>query len=103
MGNQERLRDNITLTHEAIFQVMRVVVNYRKGQKHLKKIALHLKSTLARPRMYDRAYPQMLSTVSPGNPVDVTKPSSLLLFVQLDKTFLEQSTKVKENPFFDNF
>ena len=47
--------------------------------------------------MYDRAYPEMLSTASPGNPVGITKPISLLLFVQPDKKkFLEESTKVKE-------
>ena len=37
MGTQERLRDNSRHTLEAILQVMRVVVNYRKGQKQLKK------------------------------------------------------------------
>ena len=75
---------------------MRVVVNYRKGQKQLEKIALHVKSTLARPTIYDRAYPEVLSTASPGNPVGITKPSQLLLFVQPEKKFLEKSTKVKE-------
>ena len=81
---------------EAIFQVMRVVANYRKGQKQLKKIVLHLKITLARPPINDRAYPEMLPAASPGNPLAITKLSSLLLFVQPDKKFLEESTKVKE-------
>ena len=53
--------------------------------------------------MYDRAYPEMLSTASPGNPVGITKPISLLLFVQPDKKFLEESTKVKETNVLTTF
>ena len=45
----------------------------------------------------------MLSTVSPGNQVSITKPGSLLLFVQPDEKFLEESTKVKLTYFFDKF
>ena len=41
----------------------------------------------------------MLSTASLRNPVGITKPSSLLLFVQQDKNFLEESAKVKETYF----
>ena len=37
MVTQERLRDNSRHTIEKVFPVMRVVVNYRKGQKQLKK------------------------------------------------------------------
>ena len=78
---QKRLRDN-KHTFEAIFQLTRVVVNYRKGQKELKKLFYiqrelwpdHLSTT-------DR----MLSTVSPGIPASTTKPSSFLSFVQPDK------------------
>ena len=99
MGTQKRLSDISRHPLEAIFQVMRVVVNYGKGQKQLKKIVLHPKSTLARPPIYDRAYPEMLSTAFPGNPVGITKPSSLLLFVQPDQRFLEESTRVKETYF----
>ena len=87
---------------QATSQVMRVVVNHRKGQKQL-KIAIHLKSTLARPPIYNWTYPKKLSTSSPSIPVVFTKPSLLLLFVQLDKKFLEESTKVEETYFFDNF
>ena len=54
---------------------MRVPVNYPKGKKQLKKI-LHLKSIVATPPIYDRAYSEMRSTASPGNRVGVTKPSS---------------------------
>ena len=90
MGTQDRLRVIRRHTPEAIFQVMRIVVNYRKGQKQLKKIALHLESTLAGAPIYERAYLDKLSTVFLGNPVEITKPSSLLLFVQPDKMFLEQ-------------
>ena len=61
----------------------------------MKKIVLHPKSTLARPPIYDRAYPEMLSTASPGKPVGATKPSSLLLLVQPEKKFLEERKKVK--------
>ena len=81
-------------TLEAIFQVMRLVVNYRKGQKQLERNVLHLKSTLATPPIYNRAYSEMLSTAFPGNPVCTRKPSSLL-FVQPDRKFLEESTKLE--------
>ena len=37
----------------------------------------------------------MLSTASPRNPKGITKPSSLLLFVQPDEKFLEESAKVE--------
>ena len=73
---------------------MRVVVNYRKGQKQLKKFVLQLNNALARPPIYDRAYTEMLSTDSSGNPVAITKPSALLLIVQPDKNFW--SINVKE-------
>ena len=82
---------------------MRVVVNYRKGQKQLKKIVLHLKSTLARPPIYDRAYPQKLSTTSPGNPVGITKPSSILLIVQPIEKSLEESRSLEETNVLTTF
>ena len=82
---------------------MRVAVNYCKGQKQLKKIAVHLKSTLARPPSYDGAYPEKLSTAFLGNPVDVTKPSLLELFVQQDKMSWEESTSLKETYFLTIF
>ena len=90
-------------TLEAILQVMRVAVNYRRGQKQSKKIALHLKSTLATPPIYDQAYLEKLATASPSNPVGITKPSLLLLFLQLDKKSLEEASKSYGNLFFDNF
>ena len=69
----------------------------------MKKNAQHMKSTLARPPIYDQAYPKKLVTVSPGNiPVGFTKPSLFLLFVEQDKKSLEESTVVRQ-PFYDNF
>ena len=70
-------------------EVIRVLVNYRKVKRQLKKIALHLESTLARPPICDGAYPEKLLTASPGNPVGVMKPGSHFLFVQPDKKSLE--------------
>ena len=109
MGTQERLRDISRHTLEAIFQVMTVVVNYSKGQKQMKKIVLHPKSTLTRPPIYDRAKPEMLSTASPGNSVSMTNLSSLLLFVQPDKKVFGRVAKTfpqrvpKETYFLTNF
>ena len=89
-------------TFEAIFSVMGVVLNNRKGQKHLKKTALHLKSTLARPPIYDGAYPEKLSKASPGNPMGAMKPSIISLFVQPDKRSFDESTSRKETYFLKN-
>ena len=76
----------------------------QQRSKPSKKIALHLKTTLAAPPIYDRVYTRMLSTASPGNPVGITKLSSLLFFVQPDQSFLEVWTKLEETCFFlDNF
>ena len=74
---------------------MRAVVNYRKGQKQLKKIALHLKSSLARPPIYDRLCPEKPSTASPGNPVGTKKLGSFLLLVQQDEKSSEESTSLE--------
>ena len=68
--------------------------------KTIEKNVVHPKSTLARPTIYDRALPENLSTASTGNPVSITKPTSLLLFVQPGKKFFEESTKVKETHFW---
>ena len=82
MNNEEMLRVIRTHTLEAIFQVMRVAVNNRKGQKQLKILgALHLKSTLPRPTIYKGEYPEKHCTVPSGNPVGVKKPSIISLFV----------------------
>ena len=40
---------------------------------------------MARPPINDRVYPEILSIASPGTPVSIKKPSSILLFVQLDE------------------
>ena len=90
MNTEEMLRVIRRNTLEAIFQVMRVVVNYRKGQKQFLQFpqlnnfniflnVLHSESTLATAPIYNQAYPEKPSTASPGNSVRVTKPSSLLL------------------------
>ena len=101
-NNDEMLRFSRRRRLEAIFHLMRVAVNDRKGQNQLKKNTLHLERTLARPPLYDRAYPRKLWTAFPGNPVGVTRPSLISLFKQLDKTTLEDPTSTK-GIFFDNF
>ena len=60
-------------------------------------------STLARPPIYDRAYPEKIWSASPWNPVGVRKPSLLLLFVQQVKKSLDESTNFKESCFFAHF
>ena len=104
MGTQKMLGVMGRHILESKFKVMRVKVN-RKGQKPLKKTALHLKSTLAGSSTFNRAYPGMFSTASPRKSAGITKPSSNLLFVQpdTDKKFLEESTKVEKNTIFWQF
>ena len=85
MNTEQMLRFIRRHTFEAIFKVMRVAVNYRKGQNHLKEIVLHLKKTLARPPIYDRVYHEQLSTGFTGKPVRVTKLNLSSLFVQQGK------------------
>ena len=46
--------------------------------------------------IYDRAYPQKLLTVYLVNPMDVTKPNLLSLFVQPDIKSLEESANPEE-------
>ena len=82
---------------------MRVAVNYRKEQKRLKKIALHLMSTLARPPIYNRAYPKKRAAASPGNAKDVSRPSLLLLLGKQNEKFLEGFTTPKEIYVFTSF
>ena len=103
MNTQEMLRVIRRHTREAILDVMRIVVNYREGQKQWEKIALHLKSTLARPPIQDRAYTTKPLTASPGNSVVVTKTSSLIFFVQPDKMSLVESTSLQETDFLKIF
>ena len=67
MISEETLRVITRHALEAIVYVMRVAVKYGKGQKELKIIVLHLKSTLARPTFRDAAYPEKLWTASPRN------------------------------------
>ena len=90
-------------SHSKQFSRWRVIEKYRKGQKQLKKIATHKKSTSAKHTIYDRPCPEKLPTASLDNPVVVTKPSSLSFFVQPDKKFFGDSTKVKETYFLTTF
>ena len=95
MCTHNMLRVIMRHTFESVFHVMRVVVNYREEEKQLKKIVLHLKSTLARSPIYDRAYREKTQNAYPGNPMGVMKPSLFLTLAQQD-SFLEESTKVDE-------
>ena len=90
MNTQVMRRITRRHTLETKFQVIRVVVNYGKVQKHLEKIALSLKVTSAKPPIYDRAYPEKLLKSSPSIPVVFMKPALLLLFVQQDKTTVKK-------------
>ena len=65
----------------------------------MKKTALHLKTTLARAPIYDRAHPEKLWSASPGNPVGAPQHSLSLLFVQPDKKSLEESTRLERTYF----
>ena len=65
----------------------------------MKKTALHLKTTLARAPIYDRAHPEKLWSASPGNPVGAPQHSLSLLFVQPDKKSLEESTSLERTYF----
>ena len=58
-------------------------------RKNNRQKLLYTKSTLPTPPTYNRAYPGKLATASPGNPMDFTKPISLLLFVQQYEWSLE--------------
>ena len=60
--------------------------------------ALHLKSSLAKPPLYDQAYREKLATLSPGELLGVKKPS-FLLFVQQVET-LWKCRKVLLEPVF---
>ena len=91
-------------------EMLRVIRSYTRGKfpcddshsklsqsaKTMEKTALDLKGNVARPAIYIQTYPDKLSAASPGNPVGVTKPSLLLLFVQQDKKSLEELTSLKE-------
>ena len=66
-----------------------------KGKNNWKKL-LYTWSTLATPPIYYRAFREKLAIASPGNPMDVTNPSLLLLFVQQDEKCLEELTSIKE-------
>ena len=93
MNTQDILMVDRWHTLEAFFQVTRVVVNYREGQKFKKKPTSE--DYIARTTTYDRAYPEKLATSPPGEPVGVTEPSLIRLFVQQDKKSLKILRKPK--------
>ena len=103
INTEHMLRNFIRHTLAVSSQVKRVAVVHPTGQEQLKTIALHLESFLTRPSICDRGYPEKLSTASAGKPVCVTKPSSLLLFVEHDKKPSEESTSLKETYFLTTF
>ena len=59
--------------------------------------ALHLKTTSARLPIYDRAYPEMHWSVSPGSPVVVMKSAMSLFFVKPHKKSAEVSRSVERS------
>ena len=61
------------------------------------------RSILARLAIFERAYPQMLSTASPDTPLTVTKPSSLLCLRNRINNVFGRVDKGQGNLFFDNF
>ena len=63
-----------------------------RRSKTIQILALHPKRTFTRPPIYDEAYPKKMWIALPGNPVGVTKPSLITLYVQPDKKTLEEST-----------
>ena len=62
---------------EATFSVTRAAGKLSQSAKIIEKNALDLRSTLARPPIYNRAYLEKLATASSGTPVGVTKLSLL--------------------------
>ena len=79
-------------TLDAIFPVMRIVLNYRKGQKQLTKIAKHLESTLAYLR---RSKPRKaLGCLSRHK--SAHHQAQFTFIAQPDIKSLEESTKVKK-------
>ena len=92
MGTQEILRVIRRHTLEAILPVMETAVKLSQRAKTIEK-------TCSTPGVFwphHRAYRKKLATASAGNPMNVTKPSLLLLFVQQDENCLEELTSLKE-------
>ena len=75
-----------------LFMWWKVLVNYREWQQQLKKIAPHLKCTLARAPINDQPFPNM-----------VVKPSSFLMLVQQDEKPLEESMSLNGTYFVTFF
>ena len=86
---------------EAFFQVMRVAVIYRKWRKFSKKIALHLRSTLGVPPIYEGTYSEKVSLASPGNSMGGTNGSFFCLFNR--KKSMGVSTSLEKTCFFWRF
>ena len=75
MNTQKMLRFFRKHTVEATSRKMTIEIIYRKRQKQLNKKALQLKSTVARPIIYNRAYRQKSWTAFLGKPLGVTNPN----------------------------
>ena len=88
---------------QSIFQMRRMEVNHRKGQKEFEKIAINLKNTWLDQQFTTERTPEKPSTASPSNQMSVTKPSLLLLFVQQDKKLSKELTSSKKTYFLTNF
>ena len=102
MRFQEKLKDNSRHTLEAILQVMRFVVRYRKGQNQMKKNCSSSKeyldwTTYLQPSVTRNAFNSFSRQSSEHHEAEIT------FFVQPDKMFLEKWTKVKETYFLTFF
>ena len=100
-NNEEMLRVVGRQALVAIFQVMRVAVNYCKGQK-VEKIALHLKSTLASSVIYDGAYAEKLDCFFRQFSGRHEAQFSFLICTTGQKS-LEEPTSLKGTCFCDKF
>ena len=89
MGTQERLNAINRLTLTAILQMMRVLVNHRKGQKHLKK-----KCFISKEYLGQVIY---LWPIVTHKPLDCSfgQSSSLSLFVPPEKTFWKNRHRLR--------
>ena len=100
MSTQEILKVITRHTLEAVFQVMEAAVKLSQRAKTIEKKLPCTWSTLATPPIYNQVYPEKLATSSPGNPIDVTKPSLVLLLVQQNEKCVEEVTSIKKPMFW---
>ena len=89
------LKDILRHTLEGILRVMEAAVKLSRRAKIIEKNC-STPGLWPPASIYNRAYPEMLASASPGNHMDVKKPSLLLLFVQQDEKYLEELTCLEE-------